>query len=407
MRTTFLLLAILPTIASGTTIQMSGPVTYTGPDSPLGGPWNGQVTAKFDTTFDQVAVQFESNSPSGDIDVVLDWGGLDEATKKYFSDPDTGAHQMTLITSTGDWNSDTLTNDNFESLVDSISYEWFDPQFNTLGNFQTQLTLHPPDYQVLAVPEPGAFVLAGIGLLLLSCRRLVSLLTKPLPLTLLMFSVLAMIASQSAVCDDQHPHTHPEFDTPIGISQWMHTDDLDLAIASGPTLHVRDDGSLKMYSQQEIGGRLTWFYKDLIWRWKVASEGPFSESCVYVPDGDMCTTDFYGLVGGKPLTNPDGSLRAMQKYINYVQERPGYLPVDVAQDTDLLIDNMWFDWKSAEMVRGPNGNSISLAGEALGADSLILVSNNPPTVVPEPTSVGLFVAGLVTLLFLRKAGDQR
>jgi hypothetical protein len=197
----------------------------------------------------------------------------------------------------------------------------------------------------------------------------------------------------------------------------MHSSQLDQAKRLGPVFRVwqtiADDGGkpgdVKLYAQQgdwtlDPPEPLTWFDREVYWRWKT-SPGPFSERCVYIPEDepDFCTHDFYGLTEGKPKVQPDGKLIGVDRLVSYVSSQD-YLPIDVALDTDRIYSDMWFNWKSASMQSTPQGTRIVPVAEALGADSLILVSDIPPTAVPEPSAAAMCVIGLGCFLRRMRRG---
>lgn len=152
----------LSSIAQATTISMTGPLTYVGPNAPEGN-WIGRAEVDFGTGLLSAEVNFSSDSPSGDFVDIVHWGFLDEEHSKYFYN-DTADLELTLVTPE-DWNYEVLSDSNFTDLVSKIEINYWDPSYND-SNLTTYAAFRPLQYEVLAVTEPSTIALFTLGLML-------------------------------------------------------------------------------------------------------------------------------------------------------------------------------------------------------------------------------------------------
>ncbi len=118
----------------------------------------------FDDSHEEMTLALATNSPSGSITRETSWIGMDARGARYYSDED---HLLQVALIGGDFVETQLTSETFPELVDGIELNWYDPQFDSAGMFQTWLHVpQGPKPEVRPVLEPSAWPLLLIGCLL-------------------------------------------------------------------------------------------------------------------------------------------------------------------------------------------------------------------------------------------------
>lgn len=390
--------SLTATLQGTVIVKMSGnDAHYHGPDAPEGGPWSYEVTGSFSHPDAVLQIDLAEEAPSDDITSILTWDFVDETSRRFYTDVNTGQVRAILHTD-GDWNDgQPLTDENFADRVSRVEVSWFDPQFNPNGNFQTNLGIHPPSYEIVEIipdiPEPTAFVILFGGVLVIGMtRRRVS----GTPLLLVGVSVLAMIATADAQLPGPPPPTALDADTSIGFT-WRPWEG-----SSG-----RVDGAMTLTYNKETGKAVLWaagadtfhsaYLRNLNNDWLIDSE----DDCFYDGPDYVCTSGVMTRVlGFEDRHPPNGGLYTHWEMPS--EWGPG-------RNVNEILPAIWVGGATYGLIRGPDGlklreNGFNVGTAPDGEVGPFLVTKDAPLRTPEPSAVVLFLIGMA--LILRKGRNQ-
>lgn len=384
---TIVIMLLTAATAHGITIEMQGPAHYHGPDSPTPQVWDARLRATFaevDGVIEVASTEFESNTPSGDVDATVSWTFIDETTQKYFQSDD-GLHEVTLVTD-GDWNDGDLTVQNFAERVVRIEYSWFDPAYNPLGNLQTRVAVHPPTYRVVAVPEPSAIILLCLGMVGCFVRSIRA--ANGLAAVVLM---VALTGSVEAQPPGPEPPTGDNAETPIGFT-WRAWEGQSGRVPGALTLTYRADTGKAIVWAPGSDTFHSVYLRNLQDDWLIDSpDDCFYDGPDYVCDSGVMTR----VLGFEDRHPPSGGL-----FTHW--EMPSEW--GVGRDVDDLLPALWIGGATYGFERGPGGLTMAHNGFNVGISNdgvagPFLVTLDAPS-VPEPSALALLFLG--TALLLRK-----